>query len=572
MTRAYAAVDDAFGRVSARLPDPDLPTALGARVPRFVAIDGDVAALGWHADAADVGRVAAAVATLAIPALALAPFSVLVAAILAAYALAAAAAVRWTPRLLRRLHESRLVGAGPGFVARLALRVRIEPSAEAAARFAADGDDALARTLARHVRATRGRPETPLDAVEDALPTPDLRRAVALVATAVETPADERERVLDRALAAARDATERHVRAGTRAVTGPVNALYAFGVVLPLALVGLVPVAPAAGLRIPLALVTVVYDALLPLSLLAGAAWVLAHRPAVFRPGRPAVDAPRRRARALGLGVGAAALAAVGCHLLAVRWALPVTAPACGVGVALAVLARPAVAADERATAVDRGLPDATAVLGRRLAAGAPPEAAVAAAGDSIPGRTGALFAAADRVRRALGRPLNDAFFGPHGALTAAHGARVRDTVRLALDASTAGRAGGRVLASYATALDRVDALEADARADLAGLADTLARTGGLFAPVIAGVTVALAAHVGTLAGPDVAAADTPGVAALGLVAGAYVVWSAVVLTALAVCLDRGVRPAPLAYRVGVALASAGACYASAAAVAALAL
>ncbi|MFB6077342.1 MAG: type II secretion system protein, partial [Halarchaeum sp.] len=214
---------------------------------------------------------------------------------------------------------------------------------------------------------------------------------------------------------------------------------------------------------------------------------------------------------------------------------------------------------------------DAVAVLGRRLAAGAPPEAAVAAAGDSIPGRTGALFAAADRVRRALGRPLDAAFFGPHGVLGDAHGARVRDTVRLALDASTAGRAGGRVLASYATALDRVDALEADARADLAGLADPLARTGGLFAPVIAGVTVALAAHVGTLAGPDVAA-DTPGVAALGLVVGAYVVWSAVVLTALAVCLDRGVRPAPLAYRVGVALASAGACYASAAAVAALAL
>ncbi|QLC33754.1 pilus assembly protein [Halarchaeum sp. CBA1220] len=562
MTRPFPAIDDALGRVVARLPDWPVPAPEG--------LAATLDELGWRTAPEGLARLAAAcglLALLAFPALAVAP---LVGVVAVTYAVAAGYAVLRVPDLALALHESRVVGAGPAFVARLALRVRLDPSAEAAAAFAArTGDGPLADALARRIRATAGTPETALDAVTADLSDPGLRRAVALVHAAVETPAADRGRVLDRALAAARDATERHVREGVRAVRGPVNAVYAFGVVLPLALVGLVPVAPAAGVALPLGAVALVYDVFLPLALLSAAAWVLAHRPAVFPAGRADAAVGVDRRRAAGLGLGAALLAAVGTLVLDVAWALPVTAPCCGVGVALAVAARPAVDLDDHASAVSEGLPDAVAVVGRRLAGGDPPETAVAAAGTTIPGPTGELFAAADRTRRALGRPLEDAFFGRHGVVGPEHGTRVSGTLGLLLDAASGGRAGGRVLAEVADGLDAVQRLENDARADLADLADTLVRTGGLFAPVVAGVTVTLAGHVGSLG--DATGSVLP-VASLGLAVGVYVAWSAVVLTALGVCLDGGVRRAQLAVRVGTALATAGACYACAAAAAALLL
>ncbi|GGM68361.1 Flp pilus assembly protein TadB [Halarchaeum rubridurum] len=561
MSRPAAALDDALVRIAARLPDVPLPAPDD--------LGGTLGALGWRATPADVTRVTAlfvVLAALALLAVAVAPLAALA---VVAYALAGACAVRYVPSLVLALHESRLVGAGPGFVARLALRARIEPSAEGAAAFAADaGDDPLSDALADAVRASAGTPETPLDAVAPSLPTPGLRRAVALVRAAVETPTADRGRVLDRALAAARDATDRHVREGARAVRGPVNAVYAFGVILPLALVGLVPVAPAAGVALPLGLVAVCYDVVLPLALLGVAAWALANRPAVFPAGRADADRVLDRRRAALAGLGAGTFAAVGCLVLGVAWALPVTAPCCALGTALAVATRPVLALDERAAGVADGLPDATAVVGRRLAAGDPPETAVAAVGRTLDGPAGELFAAADRTRRALGRPLDAAFFGRRGVLGPEHGPRTAGTVRLVLDAATGGAAGGRVLTEVAGGLDAVHRLETEARADLADLVDTLVRTAGLFAPVIAGATVTLAGHVGSFDGTG----STLVVPTLGLVVGGYVAWSAVVLTALAVCLDRGFRPAPLCHRVGVALASAGACYACAAAVTALLL
>ncbi|WP_049934091.1 hypothetical protein [Halarchaeum acidiphilum] len=560
MTRPAAALDDAFVRVAARLPEVPVP------VPAD--LDETLDALDWRAAPADVARVAALFVALAAGSVSLAVVAPLPALVLAAYVLAGACAARHAPSLALALRESRLVGAVPGSSPVSPSASGSNPPRRRGGVRRRDGRDALADALTRAVRATAGTPETPLDAVAPTLPTPGLRRAVALVRAAVETPAADRGRVLDRALSAAHDATERHVRTGTRAVRGPVNAVYAFGVILPLALVGLVPVAPAAGVALPLGLVAVCYDAVLPLALLAVAAWALANRPAVFPAGRADATADRDRRRAVLAGLGAGALAALGCVALGVAWALPVSVPCCAVGVALAVATRASVAVDERADAVADGLPDVTAVVGRRLAAGDPPETAVAAVGDALPGPAGELFAAADRTRRALGRPLDAAFFGRRGVIGPEHGPRVAGTVRLVLDAATGGAAGGRVLTEVADGLDAVHRLETEARADLADLVDTLVRTGGLFAPAIAGATVTLAGHVGTFAGTG-AALPVP---TLGLIVGAYVAWSAVVLTALAVCLDRGVRPAPLCHRVGSCLASAGACYACAAAATALLL
>ena len=66
--------------------------------------------------------------------------------------------------------------------------------------------------------------------------------------TAATTGAGERARTLDRAMDAVLDGTRDRMAAFADDVQGPATAVYAFGVLLPLALVSVLPAARAAGL------------------------------------------------------------------------------------------------------------------------------------------------------------------------------------------------------------------------------------------------------------------------------------------------------------------------------------
>ncbi|MFC7136671.1 hypothetical protein ACFQRB_09515 [Halobaculum litoreum] len=187
---------------------------------------------------------------------------------------------------------------------------------------------------------------------------------------------------------------------------------------LPLALVGTLPAAVAAGVPVPPAAFVAVYDLLLPLGLVAASVSVLGRRPVSLPTPRvpgahPGV--PDRRGHALA---GAAAAAAAGWALAPVlvgAWGRPILAVGAGAGTALVVLLHPYRAVRRRVRRRDRGLGDALAVLGRRVAGGQPVEAALPAVADRLSGPTGEAFAAAARRRRALGTSVRRAFVGPDG-------------------------------------------------------------------------------------------------------------------------------------------------------------
>ncbi|QKY16442.1 type II secretion system protein [Halorubrum sp. CBA1229] len=517
--------------------------------------------------------------------------------------LAATHAVHRAPVWLAELRRTRALGAAPGLVGRLVLRMRLDPSAERAVRFAArTGDGPLADGLARHERGSADGPTSGLRSfAREWRPWfPAIDRAAALVRTAASAPAERRGRCLDRALDATIAGTTDRLASFVGEVRGPVSALYAFGVLLPLALIALLPAAAASGVPVGSAVVVGLYLGVLPAGLLAASAWLLSRRPVAFAP--PSIDGdhpdvPERARHAAVVGVLTGVVAAVLAARLVAGWAAPVAGVGVGAGAALLVGVRHRRAALSEIRDVERGLPDAMTVIGGDVAEGVAVETAIANAGERLDGATGELFERSGRRSETLRVSVREAFLGRGGPAVPVPSPRVRGAVALLAVAAREGRPAGDVLLELADQLEELRALETDARRQLATVTSTLTNTAAVFAPLVGGATVALATGIDTVdvggldagatAGADAlglgggtagvegtGAAETAGSSAggsggagtlsvpmLGRVVGTYVLILAALLTALATGLERGFDRTLVAYRVGIALPTATATY-----------
>jgi len=515
------------------------------------------------------GTVAAVASAIALAGLALAVPAALIHQLAGAVAVCTAAAVvalvRAGPRTVLRVRRTRALGDAPALVGRAVLRMRVTPTAEAAAAFAAEtGEGPLAEGLARQVRRARSSPGSGLEAFADAWREmfPALARAAMLVEAAGSVPEAERERTLGRATTAVLDGTRERMARFAVDLRGPATGLYAFGVLLPLALVGLLPAARVAGLGVPLSAVVATYDVLLPLGLCAAGGWLLVRRPLAFPPRRVPADhpaVPERRWPRLVAGAVVAAAAWALAPLVLPFWTRPVAAAGFGLGSALAFWYRPVVRVRRHARDVEDGLPDVLYLVGRRVAAGRSVEQAIEHAAGEVDGEAGDAFAAAARRGRLLRVGVREAFLGTHGALADVPSPRIHSTVRLLAVAAREGRPAGRAVVATADHLEELQSVERAARRDLGRVTGTLSHTAAVFGPLVAGATVALAdAMGGTLLLDGPAGYGTP---ALGLALGGYVLVLSAVLAALATGLRRGLDRSLVGYRVGLALASATAVY-----------
>lgn len=522
-----------------------------------------LAFLGW--DLAPEGVVRAGygggfvVATLSVLTLPFAPRGlwVVVAPVGCVLAVAVAHLVHSLPALVATARRTRALGAAPDLVTRAVLSMRLTPTPERAAAFAArTGEGPLASSLEDHVRRTQHTGRSALETFGDEWGEwfPSLRRSFALVAVAGRSPAADRDRLLERALSVVLEGTSDQLRAFAARIRAPVTAVYAFGVLLPTALVALLPAAGAAGIAVTPATVVVLYNVCLPALLAGVAVRLLVRRPVAFPP--PAVtrshpDVRDTRPAALVVGLAVALAAWLAASRLFPAWAPPIAAVGLGPGVALVVATRPVVAVYGRVRDVEAGLADVLELVGRRVANGRAVEAALADVADELDGTMGDVLAAGARQQRQLHVGVREAFLGRRGVLRTVPSARVWGSFALLSLAAREGRPAGAALLALSEHVEDLRRIERDARRRLAHICGTLANTAALFGPMVAGTTVALADGVGGEAFFDGAFGW------LGGPVGAYVLLLAVTLTALSVGLVRGFDRALVGYRVGRALACA---------------
>jgi len=469
------------------------------------------------------------------------------------------------------LRRTRALGDAPGLVARAALRLRLDPTPERAAIFAArTGTGPLARSLAAHAERTRGDPAAGFGGFADEWREwfPALDRSTSLLVAAVDAPEAERDRALDRALETVLDGAREEMASFAGEIRGPTSGIYAFGVLLPLALVGVVPAARAGGVSIPTTLFVGLYNVVLPVGLVVAGAWLLLQRPIALPPARVRSahpDVPSGPSRGVLAGVCGTVLGAAVGSVVA-EWAAPVAAVGVGVGAGLAVHYRPMARVRRDVRAIESGIADATAVVGRRVSDGESVETAIRSAAAATTGRTSDLFATAAGVQRRLRIGVRRAFLGEYGALSHVPSPRTRATASLLAVAAAQGRPAGTTLVTLADHLTELRRVEAEARRELAAITGTLRHTAAVFGPLVGGATVAMATRMAaseaTLGASGSPAAAAPGAAVLpastlGVAVGAYVLALAAILTAVATGLNRGLDRALVGYRIGLALLSA---------------
>ena len=470
-----------------------------------------------------------------------------------------AGAARFLPRGLATTRRTRTLGQAPGLVSRAVLRMRLSPSPERAAAFAAEtGRGRLADSLAAHVDRASGTGRTGLATFADEWAEwfPALRRALTLVESAAGARPDQRGRALDSALSVTLAGTRETMATFAASVRGPAMALYAFGVLLPLALVGLVPALGTVGVDIPLAAVVVAYDLVLPAGVVVASGWLLARRPVGFPPTavpRSHPEVPDGPGRALLAGVVAGAVGWVCAGRFVAPWTAWLVGPAYALGAALFVRYRPTRTVRERVRAVERDLPDALALVGREVSRGRAVETAMAEAADLLTSPTGEVLAEATRTQRRLKTGVRESLLGEYGALATVPSERTRSAAELLALAASEGRPAGPALVAMADHLDDLQGVERTVRRELRQVTSTLSNTATVFGPLVGGATVTLAERMGS-SGP-LSGGLPPG--PLGLAVGAYVLALAVVLTTLATGLERGLDRSTAGYRVGRALPTA---------------
>lgn len=532
-------------------------------------IDDPDALLGWLDSGALACGALVAIVVASVGELATAPLGGCLVAVGLAWSGRRLVAIGGTVR------RTRALGRGAALVGRAALHVRLAPTPEGAASFAAGtGDGMLAASLRREVEAANGTPRSGLEAFasEWGQSFPPMARACALLTAATAAPPGDRERLLERAVTTVRDGMRDRAASFAADARSAVAGIYAGGVMLPLALVGVLPAAEVAGVGVPIAALAFVYDCVLPIGVAAASASVLADRPVAFPAPtvprtHPSVPASPRRALVLGGLAGGAGAVLAGSIA---TWAAPLGGVGAGVGVAAAAHYRPTKRVRDGVREVEAGLPDAATLLGRRVAGGAAVERALSEVAAELPGPTGRLLRAADERCRRRGAVVEAALTGSDGVLEAVPSPRALDLATMIGLAVREGRPAGDLLVATGEHLDALERVEREARRELATTTRTLANTAALFGPLVGGATVALAGRLSTsrtsgatATGGSVAATtvDPVHVGALGLVVGTYALLSAATLTALATALERGLDRALIGYRVGLALPTATTTY-----------
>lgn len=472
--------------------------------------------------------------------------------------------VQAVPRLWATARRTAALGAAPDLVARTVLSMRLSPTPERAADFTArTGNGILAKSLGAHVRQRHHTGRSGLVAFGDAWADlfPSLRRSMSLLCAAGTAADRDRERLLDRALTVVMEGTRDQMESFAAMVRTPVTALYAFGVLLPTALVALLPAAGAVGVAVTPLTVVAIYNVALPAVLIGAAAWLLARRPVAFPP--PAIttshdDIPDRRLLVATLAVTVGVVTAVVTGFVAPQWAPPVAALGTSVGVGLWLYYRPVVSQYERIQKIEESLPDALTLIGRRVANGRAVETALERAGEELDNEFGTVLQAGTQRHRQLQISVRAAFLGRDGTLAAVPSQRVRGSVALLALAAKEGRPAGTALLALGDHVEDLQAIERESRRSLAHVCQTLQTTGVLFGPLVAGATVALAEGI---SGQAFLTERTQSLLWLGGPVGVYVLVLAVVLTALGTGLTRGLDRELLGYRIGRALCAATVAY-----------
>lgn len=431
------------------------------------------------------------------------------------------------PKIHARFMKIHSLGDIPEILSYIVMSMKLVSNMERAISFAAaNSDRPLARDLRKLIWDMHVRVYTSMD---DALiafanqwgkNSEYFKRALHLVKSSTNEP-DEAQRVitLNKSLDIVLEGTRYMMEGFAVRLKTPTYVLYSIFILVPLALVALLPAVSIVGVRIDAVTLILLYDLILPVTTFAYAEYILLQRPATFPPPNIPDTHPRlaniRQTKYVTATVSlvtAVVMGALGFLWLAagnpagivstgaMTGYIPASFPVVWGVTALItiytlVVYSPYKRIRDDIKEMERQFADALFVLGRRISEGRSPEWAFMQTARTMRGtRIGDAFQDVARNLSVLRTTLTGAIFDhEYGALRNIYSERVHSTMRLfAESVYKSHTAAGVAIVKLADHLKELQEVEENIKHSLHDVTSTMKSTAMIFAPLIAGVTLAL--------------------------------------------------------------------------------
>ncbi|HHF55786.1 MAG TPA: hypothetical protein ENL42_02585 [Thermoplasmatales archaeon] len=355
-----------------------------------------------------------------------------------------------------------------------------------------------------------------------------LKRAMHLVRSSIhERSEGERNVTLDRSLDVVLEGTKSMMIEFANKLHQPTLVIYSMGVMIPLALVAMLPAAAAVGLRLSIFQIFIFYDIILPLLLFIYIRKVLLARPATFNPpavpsDHPALQKINKKANLIAAISLGSLITIPGIAFMLLRF-LPLEgtpleffvkpAEEGGInayfpvtlfilwGIAAAVSLyclktyTPYKKIRDDIKEMEKEFADSLYVLGKRIMEGRPAEEAFHYASETLEGsKMGEVFRQTAFNLLSMRMNSNEALFDKKfGSLKHVYSDRIRAIMRLFVEGVKRSYvAAGVAIVKIADHLKQLQDVEKNIRNALGVLTSTLRTTATLFAPIIAGVTLGI--------------------------------------------------------------------------------
>jgi Flp pilus assembly protein TadB len=347
------------------------------------------------------------------------------------------------------------------------------------------------------------------------------KRSLHLIKSSTAEP-DEAQRVitLNRALDISLEGTESLMDSFAAKLKTPSYVLYSIFILIPLALVALLPAVTVVGMKPETMDLVLLYDFTFPILAAVYSEYILMQRPIAFIPrqildSHPDLSDIRQKKRsAITLSVLVFFLIAPLGYLLLflgnpgeivstapLGGYLPPTLPlilggTAGISIYLYFSSLPYKKIRDRIKVMEQEFSDSLFVLGRRISEGKAPEEAFAYTARTMEGsKIGKAFEEISMNLLSMRTNLRDAIFdGDFGAFRHIYSERIRNTMLLFTESVQKNHeAAGASIIKLADHLKELSEVEERIKSSLYDVTSTMRSTAVIFAPLIAGITLALA-------------------------------------------------------------------------------
>ncbi|MBU4076516.1 MAG: hypothetical protein KKI06_07390 [Euryarchaeota archaeon] len=346
------------------------------------------------------------------------------------------------------------------------------------------------------------------------------KRSLHLVKSSVNEP-DEAQRLitLNKSLDIVLDGTKTMMDSFSARLKTPTYVLYSIFILIPLALVALIPAVSIVGVRIDTVTLVLIYDIVLPLATFFYSEYILLQRPATFAPPHISDRHPElsrisstKKMTVAGALIVGAFVGASGYILMfmgnpfgiisqeAMSGLLPPTFPVVWAITSIITIYclgvyTPYKKIRDGIKQIESEFADALFILGRRISEGRSAEEAFGHTSETMKGaKIGEIFADVSKNLTGIRTTLHGAIFNEeYGAFRDVYSDRVHTTMRMFTESvHKSNEAAGMAIIKLADHLKELQEVEDNIKRSLYDVTSTMRATAMIFAPLIGGVTLAL--------------------------------------------------------------------------------